>query len=249
MQRQGMLIRGLAGHSHYHNIRHRKAKMDAKRQSAFQKLSRDIYAAIKAGGSSDAMANARLARAVEMARRGSLPKERIERALQSGARRMSEGTAVFEGVFPGGIGVVVRASDGRRNAVAGEMRALFSRAGGEIGRAGWLFTEKHVVVVPHVGEEVALCGMEEGAEDVDMSDEGVEMICSNAAERERVKRVVVEKFGIEGAYGEKRMEARGMVAVEGERSEKLRRLFEALDGHDDVFEVIHNAEVGEGGEV
>ncbi|KAI0557311.1 transcriptional regulator [Gracilaria domingensis] len=250
--------RSLAGHSHYHNTKHRKARVDAQRQTAFQKLSRDIYAAIKsANGERDPSRNPRLARALEAARKASMPKQRIATALSASARDGSPSdTILFEGVFPGGAGLLVRASATRRNAVAGEIRSLISRAGGELGKAAWLFSRRHTVVLNEFDrayqDDIIMFGIDQGAHDVDISEEGVlQFSCLSMNERERLKSALAERF----AHLKQRkiislenLEPKVLVSLTDEPAAKFERLLNALDDHVDVVDVIHNATILEDAE-
>lgn len=248
-------IRGLAGHSHYHNTKHRKARVDAKRQTTFTKVCRDIYMAIKAGNNNvDASSNARLARALDAAKKANVPKERIERALSRAVHEeRNDDTVVYEGVFPGGVGVMVTAVAANRNALAGEMRSLFSRAGGELGKARWMFEERISVIVEvdsggemdgQVLEDIALHGMEEGAVDVETTDEGgVEILVSDIKSRERLQEGISWRFGMLSGlkvYGMRSVSSGRTVEVGEDASRKLSKLLAALDEHEHVMQVDHN---------
>lgn len=100
----GRFVRGFPGHSHYQNTRHPKATVDAKRATAFHRLSREVTAAIATGGA-DPSCNIRLARALDNARRANMPKARLQRALEIAKQCSSAAaeTTVFDVVLQGGI--------------------------------------------------------------------------------------------------------------------------------------------------
>ncbi|CAN8062660.1 unnamed protein product [Agarophyton chilense] len=246
-----IVSRSLAGHSHYHNIKHRKGRVDAQRQTAFQKLSHDIYASIKcADGERDPSKNPRLARALEAARKASMPKQRIERALGTTDRESSQNdTVLFEGVFPGGAGVLVRASATRRNAVAAELRSLISRAGGELGKASWMFTRRHLVVLNGFEktylDDIIMFGIDQGAIDVNLSNESIlEFSCVAMKDRKHLRRTLMQRFSYlteDSIICVEHLEPRTVVSLTDEPAMEFSRLLSALADNADVVEVVHNA--------
>lgn len=237
--------RGLAGHSHFHNTRHRKAAVDACKQTTFQKLSREIYAAISVGGE-DVASNARLRRALENAKRSCMPKKRIDNALEKGRAGQGDDTVVFEGVF-GEVGVLIRTYAHRRNAIAGEMRAILSRGGAELGKAGWMFEEWMGVVVSsgRGGDDLMLYAMEVGVEDVQVDADGdVRLMCSSRREMEHVREAVVRRFDdlrVDVYCVREVKPKRTVVIKDQEQARRFERMVEVLQGHDEVVDVIHNA--------
>lgn len=250
--RHASQTRSLAGHSHYQNTRHRKAAVDAARQSTFQRLARDVRIAVTLSAEhNDPKASARLARAIENARRAGMPKQRLDRLLESAARGAARSeTALFEGVLRSGVGVLVWAGTERKNGVTSELRAVLARADGELAKAGWMFEERALVVVRELGvysvEEVGCCGIEEGVEDVvEMEDGGVELVCEGRRQSERVRDGLTRRLPLldgGGVYTVREFRPKRLVEVRGEGLQKVRGLLEALDRHPDVRDVVHNAE-------
>src|SRR5262245_20164649 len=124
----------MAGHSKFANITHRKGGQDKKRAQAFTKLAREIQAAVKLGGA-DPNANPRLYRAIAAARGQSMPKDNIQRAVDRGSGADGENLEEirYEGFGPGGVGVIVECLSDNRNRTAGDVRAAFSKNGGNLG--------------------------------------------------------------------------------------------------------------------
>ncbi|PXF41816.1 putative transcriptional regulatory protein [Gracilariopsis chorda] len=232
---------------HYHNIKHRKARVDAQKQATFQKLSRDVYAVIKSrNGEKDPSKNPRLARALEAARKASMPRQRIERAISTVEKDSSiSDTVLFEGVFPDGVGVLVRATAARRNAVAGEVRSLMSHAGGELGKASWMFTERHTVLLRDIDkqyvDDIIMFGIDQGADDVILiDDESIEFLCSTAKERDEVRRALTEKFCFLDTailLALQHVDPKVFVAISDEAATRFERLLSALNDHADVLDV------------
>lgn len=141
----------MSGHNKWSKIKHKKAATDAKKGKIFSKHSALITMEVKkAGGNVD---SANVVAAVERAKRDSMPKENIERALAkgsgSGADALQE--VVFEGYGPGGVAILIKAVTDNNNRTAPEIRHIFSKAGQELGAPGsamWAFKKTDDGYVP-----------------------------------------------------------------------------------------------------
>jgi YebC/PmpR family DNA-binding regulatory protein len=133
---------GMAGHSKWHNIKHKKAVVDAKRGKLFTKLSRQISMAVKeAGGDAD---HPNVQKAIELAKKNSVPKDNIERAISKGRDTGSADMeqVVYEGYGPGGVGFIIEAITDNRNRTGQEVKHVFSKNNYSIGVPGsvsWAF--------------------------------------------------------------------------------------------------------------
>src|SRR3989338_9874571 len=99
----------MSGHSKWANIKHKKAKTDAKRGRVFTKLVKEIMVAAKVGGA-DVSGNPRLRTAVDKAKAENLPADNIERAIKKGAGELAGVVyedGMYEGYGPGGVAVLV----------------------------------------------------------------------------------------------------------------------------------------------
>src|ERR1700685_3377707 len=127
----------MAGHSHWANISIKKGKSDKRKGKLFGKLSRAIIVAAQHGGS-DPSGNLALRYAIDKARKASMPKDNIERAVKKGAgggSLESYAEAGFEGYGPGGVAVLCDILTENRNRTAGEIRKIFEVQGGNLGSA------------------------------------------------------------------------------------------------------------------
>lgn len=132
----------MSGHNKWSKIKHKKAATDAKRGKIFSKHSAQITIEVKnAGGDTGA---ASVLAAVERAKKDSMPKDNIERALAkgtgAGAAALEEVT--YEGYGPGGVAMLIQAVTDNNNRTAPEIRHIFSKAGLELGTPGsaaWAF--------------------------------------------------------------------------------------------------------------
>jgi YebC/PmpR family DNA-binding regulatory protein len=240
----------MAGHSQFKNIMHRKGRQDAARSKLFGKLAREITVAAKLGLPDPAM-NPRLRAAVQAARAENMPRDNIERAIRkaSGNEAETYDEIRYEGYGPGGVAVIVEVLTDNRNRTAGEVRATFTKAGGNLAETGAVsFMFNHVGVVEYdaaVADADAMleAAIEAGAEDVVSSENGHEVYTSIEALREVAK-------ALEARFGEPRKAAltwkpQNTVAVDDVAGEKVLKLIEALNEQDDVQNVYANFEVSD----
>ena len=121
----------------------------------FTKLAREIMVAARNGPDPDM--NPRLRLAVDQAKKASMPRENIERAIQraAGAGSGEQYEELFyEGYGPGGAALMIQAQTDNRNRTVGEVRALLTRAGGTLGESGsvgWMFDQTGMIEVPADG--------------------------------------------------------------------------------------------------
>ena len=118
----------MAGHSKWANIKHKKAKEDAKRGKVFTRLIRELTIAARHGGS-DASSNPRLRLAIAKAQAENMTKDTMERAIKRGAGEL-EGAQMeeirYEGYGPGGVAVMVDCLTDNKNRTVGEVRHAFT---------------------------------------------------------------------------------------------------------------------------
>ena len=128
----------MSGHSKWHSIKHKKAKVDAARGRIFTKLIREITVAARVGGG-DPNGNPRLRTAVLAAKAVNMPADNIDRAIKKGTGEL-EGVRfeeiTYEGYGPGGVAVMVEVVTDNKNRTVGEIRKLFSKNAGNMGESG-----------------------------------------------------------------------------------------------------------------
>jgi YebC/PmpR family DNA-binding regulatory protein len=240
----------MAGHSQFANIMHRKGKQDAKRSKLFSKLAREITVAAKLGVPDPGM-NARLRSAVLAARAENMPKDNIDRAIKkaAGADAETYDEIRYEGYGPGGAALIVEALTDNRNRTASDVRATFTKAGGslaETGAVSFLFDRVGVIEyeadkgTPDAMLEAAL---EAGADDCSSTDERHEFVCA-AEDLAGIAKALEERLG-EATTSGLAWRPRSTIAVDDETGEKLLRLVDTLDDHDDVQHVYANFEVSD----
>jgi YebC/PmpR family DNA-binding regulatory protein len=240
----------MAGHSQFKNIMHRKGRQDKARSRLFSKLAREITTAAKMGLPDPEM-NARLRAAVLAARAENMPKDGIERAIKkaSGSDAESYDEMRYEGYGPGGVAIIVEVLTDNRNRTAGEVRATFTKSGGNLAETGAVsFMFDHVGVVEFDAAKASADAMleaaiEAGAEDVVSSESGHEIYTTPDSLAE-VARALEAKFG-EPRKAALTWKPKNAVAVDDEQGEKLLKLMETLNEHDDVQNVYANFEVSD----
>src|SRR4051794_31603008 len=245
-----LLERIMAGHSQFKNIMHRKGRQDAAKSKLFGKLAREITVSARLGTPDPAM-NARLRAAVLAARAENMPKDNIERAIKkaTGGEAESYDEIRYEGYGPGGVAVIVEVLTDNRNRTAGEVRATFTKSGGNLAETGAVsFMFDRVGVVEYdakvaSAEAMLEAAIEAGAEDVVSNEGGHEIYTTQESLREVAK-------ALEAKFGEPRKAAlvwkpQSTVAVNDEQGEKLFKLIETLNEHDDVQNVYANFEVSD----
>lgn len=240
----------MAGHSQFKNIMFRKGAKDAKRAKAFTKLAREIFVAAKTSGP-DPQYNPRLRLAIQNAKAVSMPKDNIERSIKkaSGADSEAYEEVRYEGFGPGGVGVIVELLTDNRNKVAAEVRAAFSKFGGNLGENGsvsFMFQRIGAITYPlSVASADAMleAAIEAGAEDCQSTDEEHEVTCA-ADDFAQVREALEEKFGAASA-AKIIWRPNNLTPIDTEVGESLFKLIEVLEDNDDVQNVYANFEASD----
>jgi YebC/PmpR family DNA-binding regulatory protein len=240
----------MAGHSQFANIMHRKGKQDQKRSKLFSKLAREITVAAKMGLPDPAM-NARLRAAIIAARVENMPKDNIDRAIKkaSGADGENYDEIRYEGYGPGGVALIVEALTDNRNRTASDIRSYFTKAGGnlaETGAVAFMFERVGFIefdLARGSADDMLEAALEAGADDCATTEEGHEFVCE-ATTLADVTRALEERFG-EARKSVLVWRPQNTILVDDEAGEKLLKLVDTLDDHDDVQHVYANFEVSE----
>lgn len=239
----------MAGHSKWKQIKHRKAAADAKRGQLFSKLIKEITIAARQGGG-DPAGNPRLRAAIEAARAANMPAENIERAIKKGTGELegvSYEEAVYEGYGPGGAAIMIQVTTDNLNRTVAELRHLFSRYGGNLGApnsVAWLFEKKGQIYLDaeRYDEDAALeAALEAGAED--LTRDGDQFIITTDPAALHAVLDALRSRGIEPRQSEIAMKPKSSVTVQGADAERLLKLMDALEEHDDVSNVFSNFDI------
>lgn len=241
----------MAGHSHSANIAHRKGRVDKQRGALFGKLSRAIIVAARRGGA-DPAANITLRVAIEKARKNSMPKDNIERAIKRGCGE-TEGQdfseVLYEGYGAGGVAILCDALTDNRNRTAGELRKTFEVHGGNLGGAGcvgWMFERKGVFSVARstvTEERLFEITLEAGADDLKDLGETFEVTCP--ADAYFAVTEALQQASITPASSEITRIAGSTVAVDGDNARRVLKLIDALEENEDIQTVTANYDMPE----
>ncbi|MEZ6047870.1 MAG: YebC/PmpR family DNA-binding transcriptional regulator [Planctomycetaceae bacterium] len=241
----------MAGHSHWANIAAKKGVADKKRGKLFGKLSRAIIVAAQGGGG-DPTTNLRLRYAIDKAKKASMPKDNIDRAVKKGC---GEGGSehyeelLYEGYGAAGVAVLCDILTENRNRTASEVRKIFEVHNGNLGATGcvaWMFERKGLFLVPAEGNtEEALfeIAVEAGAEDVRDSGDSFEILCDPDA-FDAVNQSLEEQ-GIETTMAEITRVAANTVELDATDGMKVLKLIEALEDQDDIQNVTANFNISD----
>ncbi len=241
----------MSGHSKWHNIQAKKSVTDAKRGKIFTKLAREIIVAAKEGGG-DPTSNFRLRAALDKANAASMPKANIQKAIKRGTGEIegaSYDDVLYEGYGPGGTAVIIEGSTDNRNRTVAELKKIFTKNDGSMGEQGcvsWNFTKRGELQVTSEGkdlDELFMVAADAGAEDV-IDEEEYFLVVTPPDKLHAVSEVVKEN-GYEIKSAELVYTPNSTVKVEGKDAEKVLKLQDALDDHDDVANVYSNFEMTE----
>jgi len=240
----------MAGHSQFKNIMHRKGRQDSVRSKLFSKLSKEITIAAKMGMPDPDM-NPRLRLAMQNARSQSMPKDNIQRAIIKANTVDGDNYEEirYEGYGPGGVAIIVETLTDNRNRTAGNVRATFSKNGGQLGESNsvaFMFDRVGEIFYPTAAgsaEAVMDAAIEAGAEDVVSDENGHTINCAFESIGE-----VSSK--LEGALGEAESvkpiwKPQSGTPVDADKGAKLMKLLDVLDDDDDVQNVYANFEMSD----
>ncbi|MEC4813791.1 MAG: YebC/PmpR family DNA-binding transcriptional regulator [Scytonema sp. PMC 1069.18] len=244
----------MAGHSKWANIKRQKAVVDAKRGKTFTQLSRAIIVAARSGVP-DPAGNFQLRTAIEKAKAAGIPNDNIERAITKGAGTFEGDNSSlesirYEGYGPGGVAILIEALTDNRNRTAADLRAAFSKNGGNLGETGcvsWMFAQKGVCTVQGIVDEDRLleASVEGGADSYEMTEDNTGEVLTEVTNLENLSQVLKEK-GFEVTDAELRWIPGNHVEVtDSDQARSLIKLIDTLEGLDDVQNVTANFDMSE----
>jgi YebC/PmpR family DNA-binding regulatory protein len=237
----------MAGHSKWANIKHRKARQDAKRGKLYTKLIRETTVAARLGGG-EPEDNPRLRAAVDKALAANMPRDTIDRAIARGAGG-AEGAdveeLVYEGYGPSGVAVLVEVMTDNRNRTVAEVRHAFNKYGGNLGTDGsvaYMFSKQgQISFAPGADEEHIMdVALEAGAEDIDSAEDGSVSVTTSWESMSDVVSAL-NKAELVPEHAEITMAPASSSVCDEEQSRKILQLLDALEELDDVQNVYSNA--------
>lgn len=238
----------MSGHSKWHKVRQKKGATDAARAKVFTKLAKAITIAARDGGGDPGM-NFQLRMAIDKAKAGNLPKDKIERAIARGTGEGAEGQleeVVYEAYGPGGIGMLIIGLTDNINRTVAEVKHILGKHGSSMAGQGsvmWMFDRKGVIGIEDASkvsnrDEFELAVIDAGAEDI-QEDDGDLLIITAPTDLQKVTEEI-NTLGIETDSADLTYVPKDPQDVDVSAQDKLQTLYEALDENDDVSDVITN---------
>jgi YebC/PmpR family DNA-binding regulatory protein len=205
----------------------------------FTKLVKELIIAAKAGGA-DPSTNPRLRMAIEQAKKASMPRDTLERAIKKGAGLLDEPVnyelVTYEGFAPHQVPVIVECLTENKNRTATNIRVLFRK--GQIATTGavsWDFNRLGVIEasLPSGGADAETAAIEAGAQDLETGEEGTTRFLTAPTELDAVSRALA---GLGWTVSSQNLAwiAKNPVHLEGEARTEVESFLEAMDEDDDV---------------
>ena len=216
------------------------------RGKLFGRLAKDIMIAARNGA--DPASNARLRLVVEQARKVSMPKETLERAIKKGAGLTGESVhfdhVIYEGFAPHRVPVMVECLTDNVNRTAPEMRVLFRK--GQLGTSGsvaWDFNHVGIIEAERASADAdpELAAIEAGAQDFEAGDEeGTTVFWTDPTDLDLVSRALpAHGFTVLTAkLGYKPKNPVNPANLSAEQLEEVENFLAAIDSNDDVQNVF-----------
>ncbi len=238
----------MSGHSKWATIKHKKGAADAKRGKLFSKFIKEIAVAAKMGGG-DTDKNPRLRTVVEKARAANMPNDNITRAIKRGTGELEGVTyeeITYEGYGPGGVAMLIEVLTDNSKRTVAELRHLISKGNGNLGEAGcvaWMFNKKGVLTFDKNVDEGKLMevALEAGAEDIKDLGDGFDVITDPSA-FETVK-TACTGAGLTPIEAAVEMVPQNEIKLTGDDAQKMLKLMDMLEDHDDVQNVFANFDI------
>jgi YebC/PmpR family DNA-binding regulatory protein len=240
----------MSGHSKWHSIKHKKARVDAARGKIFTRLIKELTVAARLGGS-DADMNPRLRTAIQAAKAANMPAKNIDNAIKKGTGELPGVVyeeVIYEGYGPGGAALFINALTDNKNRTVAEIRHLLSKHGGNLGESGcvaWMFEKKGLIKVDKTNfdeEELFLITVEAGADDLNSEDDQLYEIYTDPDQLETVQ-AELEKNNVIISSAERTMIPQNTIKLEDKTAEQMLKLMETLDDHDDIQEIYANFDI------
>ncbi|MCJ0877665.1 MAG: YebC/PmpR family DNA-binding transcriptional regulator [Pseudomonas stutzeri] len=219
--------------------KHKEAAANAKGR-IFGKLSKEIMIAARSGADPDM--NPRLRLVVEQAKKASMPKDTLERAIKKGAGLTGEVVnyerTLYEGFAPHQVPLIVECLTDNVNRTVAEIRVLFRK--GQLGSSGsvsWDFDHVGMIEAAPAGDaDPEMAAIEAGAQDSEAADDGATLFITEPTDLDAVCKALPE-FGFTVQSAQLGYRPKNPVSLSGAELEEVEAFLEAIDAHDDVQNV------------
>jgi len=241
----------MSGHSKWATIKRKKAVTDSRRGKLFTQLIKEITIAAKEGGG-DPAGNPRLRLAIDKGKAANMPAENIKRAVQKGTGELpgvNYEEITYEVYGPGGTAIIIEVVTDNKNRTIAELRFLLERNHSKLAGSGsvaYMFHKKGTIRIPKTGlteDDVLAVVLDAGAEDLIIEDETFD-VATSLESFEPVKKAL-DAANIKIEEAELTMVPENTVRVEGQDAERVLKLMEILEDHDDTAHVYANFDIDE----
>nr|WP_295076463.1 YebC/PmpR family DNA-binding transcriptional regulator [uncultured Roseateles sp.] len=207
----------------------------------FGKLSKELMVAARNGADPDL--NPRLRMVVEAARKVSMPRETLERAIKKGAGLLGDAVhfdhVTYEGYAPHRVPVIVECLTDNINRTVSEIRVLFRK--GQLGTSGsvaWEFDHVGMIEAEpsRAGVDAEEAAIEAGAQDVQPAEEGAFLFLSEPTDLDLVSRAL-PNFGFTVLSAKLGYRPKNPLSLGAAEMEEVEAFLAAIDAHDDVQNV------------
>jgi len=240
----------MSGHSKWAKVKYQKAVKDPKKSKAFSKLTALITVAAREGNNIES--NPKLRMAVDKAKEIGMPKENIEKAIKRGAGEDAEGKnleeIMCEAYAPGGSALLIQAITDNKNRTLAELRHLLQQNQAKMAETGsvlWLFREMGKITVPKKfwNDNLSLEAIEKGAEEI--KEENSQIIIYTTPQNLFAMKNLLAKFiNDDTIKAELDFVSQQPITIsDPEIKDKLEKLFDELDEHNDVEEIYSNTQI------
>ena len=260
----------MSGHSKWHNIQAKKGKADAAKGRIFTKLGREIAVAAKTNPNPET--NSKLADIIAKAKAANMPNDNIMRSIKKASGEMNGADykeLTYEGYGVAGSAVIVVTLTDNINRTAGDVRAILSKHGGQLGQNGCVsynFDNKGYIVIERTvdldEDTITELALEAGADDVVVSDDVYEIFTAPEnfsevrkfleeknkemmAAAPKARRNEEEEPKIVFVQAEVAMIPQNKITLPEDKVATFEKMIDALEDHDDVQNVYHNVELPE----
>ncbi len=234
----------MAGHSKWANIKHKKALQDKKKGKLFTKILKEISVAAQINP--DPEANPRLRAAIHLAKKNSLPKDNIEKALKKDQDKSQLQEVVYEAYGPNGIGLIIQCATDNLTRTVANIRSYLNKYEGSLAKDGalnFVFETKALFILyeKEISQDLELKMMEKGLEEIENQEDHLYCTVDRDYFGEFHELVEKEDLQLEEASLEKIPLLKKEITPE--MNIKFEKLLQALEDDHDVQEVYHNAVV------
>ncbi len=220
--------------------RHKEIAANAKGK-IFGKLSKEIMVAARGGADPDS--NSRLRLVVEQAKKVSMPKETLERAIKKGAGLLDGGASlerlIYEGFAPHKVPVIIECLTDNVNRTYPNIRVLFRK--GQLGAAGsvsWDFDHVGMIEATPINKDsdAEVAAIEAGAQDFEPSEEGSSLFITDITDLDAVCKAL-PNFGFTVTSAQIGYRPKNAVTLNDAERAEVEEFLEAIDSDDDVQNV------------